>query len=169
MSRAILALVTVFIFGCETKNDKLFWVDKPSGHENDLLFLVESTNVAQLQGDSLRLFLTQSEFENINMLPTSYKNFGQLRKEENFKVFVLLQEIDTLGGDYHFLIRTYDNNYKIIDSFELATWDEHQKKFCYGSINRDLLIERECDDKEVNDIMQITREGKIVNTSFHKP
>jgi hypothetical protein len=80
MSRAILSLVIVFIFGCETTDDKLFWVDKPSGQENDLLFLVESTNVEQLNGDSLRLFLTQSEYESIDSPLTSYKIFDQLHK-----------------------------------------------------------------------------------------
>lgn len=169
MSRVIFVLLTVFVFSCKTTNDKLFWVDKPSGQENDFLFLVESTNVEQLKGDSLKLFLTRSEFENIGTPPTLYKNFGQIHRQDNFTVFVLLQEIDTVGRNYHFLVRTYDNNFNIIDSFELATWNEGQKKFCYGSVSKDLIIERKCDDKGPGDIMQITKEGKIVMTSFHTP
>lgn len=161
--------MTVLFFSCETTDDKLFWIDEPTGHRNDLLFLVESTNVAQLRGDSLRLFLTKSEFETIAAPPTIYKNFGQIYKQDDFTVFVLLQEIDTIGRNYNFLIRTYDNDFKIIDDFKLGTWDEKEKQYCFGSINKDLIIKRKCEDKETADIMQITKDGKIIMTSFHKP
>jgi hypothetical protein len=122
-----------------------------------------------LQTDSLKLFLTQSEFESIATPPTTYKNFGQISKQDNFKAFVILQEIDTVGRNYNFFIRTYDNTFKIIDSFKLGTWDENKRIFCYGSINKDLIIERKCDGKETRDIMQITKQGQIIMTSHHKP
>ena len=168
VNRAIFGLITVFVLGCETERDKLFWVDKPSGQENDLLFLVESTNIESLQGDSLELFLTRSEFESIGGPPTTYKNFARIHEDDKFTAFVLLQEIDTVGRNYHFFVRTYDNTSKLIDSFELATWDEDRKKFCYGSISKDLRIERTCDGNQTNDMMQITTDGKIVMTSFQK-
>jgi hypothetical protein len=169
MSRSIFIVLTVFLFGCETTNEKLFWVSKPSGQENDFLFLVESTNVEPLQADSLRLFLTQSEFDNIGHRRTTYRNFGQVHKQDNFAVFVLLQEIDTLVRNYNFFLRTYDNNFKVIDSFVLATWDEDQEKFCYGSIDRSLMVERKCDGEKPSDIMQIGNDGRIKVTSDHKP
>jgi hypothetical protein len=169
MSRVIITLSTILIFGCGTPTDKLFWIDESTGQRNDFLFLAEDTNAERLQSDSLKIFLTQSELDSITTPPTSYRNFGQISKQDNFKVFVILQEIDTVGRNYNFLIRTYDNAFKIIDSFKLGTWDENKRVFCYGSINRDLIIERKCDDSEATDIMQITKDGKIVMTSYHKP
>jgi hypothetical protein len=169
MSRGIITLATILVFGCRTPTDKLFWIDEPTGQRNDFLFLVESTNVQKLQTDSLKLFLTQSEFERIATPPTTYKNFGQISKQGNFKAFVILQEIDTVGRNYNFFIRTYDNTFKIIDSFKLGTWDENKRFFCYGSINKDLIIERKCDGKETRDIMQITKQGQIIMTSYHNP
>ena len=169
MSRVIITLLTILIYGCGTPADKLFWIDQSTGQRNDFLFLAEDTNVEKLQSDSLKIFLTQSELDSITTPLTTYKNFGQISKQDNFKVFVILQEIDTIGRNYNFLIRTYDNEFKLIDSFKLGTWDEDKRVFCYGSINKDLIIERKCDDSETSDIMQITRDGKIVMTSYHKP
>ena len=82
---------------------------------------------------------------------------------------MLLRSIETYGRDYVFIIRTFDNDWKVIDDFELGTWDERKKKFCVGSINRALIIERKCKDKETSDIMQITDDGRIIVTSFRKP
>ncbi|GHN02432.1 hypothetical protein WSM22_39210 [Cytophagales bacterium WSM2-2] len=119
-----------------------------------------------MKGDSLKLFLQADEFEKFDSASTSFKNFGRIYKGDRFKVFVLLRSIETDGRNYVFLIRTFDNNWKVIDDFELGTWDERKKKFCVGSVNRELTIERKCQDKEASDIMQITEDGRIM-TSFH--
>jgi hypothetical protein len=99
---------------------------------------------------------------------TSYKNFGQIYKADKFRVFILLRSSKTSWREYVFLIRTFDHDWKIIDDFELGTWDETKKKFCYGSLDKDLIIERKCENNETPDVMQITDEGKIIMTSFHK-
>lgn len=157
------------LLNCERTKDKLFWIEQATQHKNDFLFLAESTNVEKLKADSLTLFLRKDELAIYDSGTTNYKNFGQIYKGDKFKVFVLLRSIDTHGRDYTFLIRTFDNDWKLIDDFELGNWDETKKKYCIGSITKDLIIERKCDDKTTSDIMQITDEGKIVMTSFHKP
>lgn len=169
LNKLIWIPLTLLLLNCERTNDKLFSIDKPTQHENDFLFLAESTNVENLQPDSLILFLRKDEFIAYDPVTTSYKNFGQIYKGDKFKIFVLLRSIDTDGRDYTFIVRTFDNGWKIIDDFEFGNWDEVKKKFCVGSIDKRLIIEKKCDEKETSDIMQITDEGKIVMTSFHKP
>jgi hypothetical protein len=161
--------LTANLLSCEKTNDKLFWISETTNDSNDFLFLTESTNVKALNGDSLNLFLQADEFAQFDSASTNYKNFGQIYKGDRFKVFVLLRSIETYGRDYVFIIRTFDNDWKVIDDFELGTWDERKKKFCVGSINRALIIERKCKDKETSDIMQITDDGRIIVTSFRKP
>ena len=168
----ILILLTVNLLGCKKTNDKLFWNSSTTSERNDrlhdLLFMTESTNVETLKVDSLKLFLRADEFAAFDSASTSYRNFGQIHKGDKFRVFVLLRSIDTYGRDYTFMIRTFDKDWKVIDDFVLATWDEREKAFCFGSIDKNLIIERKCDNKETSDIMQITNEGKIIMTSFHK-
>ena len=161
--------LTLLLLNCGGTENKLFWIDKAEQHENDFLFLAESTNIEKLKADSLNLFLSKDELANYDSGTTNYKNFGQIYKGDKFKVFVLLRSIDTQGRDYTFLIRTFDNDWKLIDDFELGAWDETKSKYCIGSINKNLVIEKRCEDKGISDIMQITDEGKIVMTSFHKP
>jgi hypothetical protein len=129
--------------------------------------MTESTNVATLTADSLKLFLRVEEL--LDTVTTDFKNFGRIYKGDKFRVFVLLRSTNSGARDYVFITRTFDNNWNIIDDYELATWDEEKKKYCFGSISKDLIIERQCDDKDRADIMQITNEGKIIMTSFEKP
>lgn len=129
--------------------------------------MTESTNVATLTADSLKLFLRADEL--LDTATIDFKNFGQIYTGDKFRVFVLLRSVNNGTRDYVFITRTFDNDWNIIDDYELATWDEEKKKYCFGSISHDLVIERKCDDKETSDIMQITDEGKIIMTSFKKP
>jgi len=167
--KLLLIPLTFFLFSCEKTTDKLFWILEDNQQTNDFLFLTESTNVETLTTDSLKLFLNDDELKVFDSTSTTFKNFGQIHQGQKFKVFILLRSIDTFGRDYTFLIRTYDKDWKLIGDFELGTWDEREKRYCFGSINKDLIIERKCKDKGTSDKMQITDEGKIIMTSFHKP
>jgi len=166
--KLILILLTVNLLSCEKATDKLFWISETTPERNDFLFLTESTNVERLKDDSLKLFLSNDEFVQFDSASISYKNFGQIYKTDKFRVFVLLRSNETGRRNYLFLLRTFSNDWKIIDDFELGILDEMRKKYCFGSINTDLIVERKCEDKETSDIMQITEEGKIIMTPFHK-
>ncbi len=169
LNKLILILLTICFLGCEEKSDKLFWVSDNSGQQSDFLFLAESTNVSPINGDSLKFLLTPEEVNSIARDSTTFKNYGKIYEGEKFRVHILLLSMKTVGRFYCFIIRTYDNNYKIIDDYELAAWTESEKQYCFGSINKDLIIERKCNYKDTPDIMQITDEGKIIMTSIHKP
>jgi hypothetical protein len=169
LNKLSLILLMICFLGCNQTNEKLFWVSDNSGQRSDFLFLTESTNVPIIKGDSLKLFLKPEEVNSIDAHSTTFKNYGKIYEGEKFSVYVLLLSMETAGRFYCFLIRTYDNDLKIIDDFELAAWAESEKQYCFGSINKDLVIERKCNYKQTSDIMQITEEGKIVMTSFHQP
>lgn len=164
--RLVLLLVIVnFQMSCEKTEDKLFWISETSNQRNDFLFMTESTNVATLMGDSLKLFLRPDEFIKIDTASTTYKNFGQIYEGDKFRVFVFLRSMDEMGRNYVFFIRTFDSDWKVVDDFELAIWNEEKKHYCYGSISANLIIERKCEGKDASEIMQITDDGKIVTTS----
>lgn len=183
MKHILILIFTTFILSCQSQSDRLFWIDKNTDNQSDFLFMAESTNRPDIAADSLREFLNSDEirstraFEsniltNDTILPTPvrFKNFGEIYKSDKFKINILLRiGNDSLGRDYQFLIRSYSLDWKIIDNYTLAIWNESEKKFCYGSINKKLIIERKCDDSETSDNMQITKDGKIIMTSYHKP
>ena len=164
----LILLITCFL-GCNETGDKLFWISDNDGQRSNFLFLAESTNIPILKGDSLKLFLTPEEVKSTAIDSTTFKDFGKIYDGQKFKVHILLLSMETVGRFYCFIIRTYDNEYKIIDDYELAAWTESEKQYCFGSINKDLVIERKCNYKETSDLMQITDEGKIIMTSFYKP
>jgi hypothetical protein len=169
LNKLILILLTIYLVACEKASDKLFLVTENTGQRSDLLFLAESTNVPTLKNDSLKRYFRPDELEFFIQNSITFKNYGKIHETHEFKAYVLLMKMETIGRFYAFVIQTYDNDFKQIDQFELAAWDEREKQFCYGSINKDLIIERKCNYKKDREIFQITDNGKIVMTSFHKP
>lgn len=182
--RNIFTTLLIFVFStvnCQT--NKLFQVDKDNKQNHGFLNLVEAQKVRPIPADSVRLFLNWSEIESTKLLeskvypsgsklptPTIFKNYGKLYSSKKFKVYILLNlGNDSLGRDYKFIIRTYTHDWKIIDSYVLAVWKEHTKEFTFGSISKNLIIERKREKSKVPDIMQITKNGKIIITSYNKP
>tara|TARA_R110002126_G_scaffold100532_1_gene232107 strand:+ start:2589 stop:3092 length:504 start_codon:yes stop_codon:yes gene_type:complete len=164
MRYPIKILFLILTFGsCSTSEKKLFWISEPSNHRNDFLYMVESTNILPIT-DSLSYYLTTAEF--VQAEKVVYKSFGKIYQNENFKTNVILRIGSKTGRDYEFIIRTFNKNGGIIDSYELAKWIEQDKEFCFGSINEQLIINRNCEGEK--DIMQITNNGKIVATSLHE-
>ena len=158
-------LVLTILNSCKDKENILFWISEPNGRENDFLFMAESTNILPIKSDSLIYYLTVEEYLSAEKL--SFKNFGKIYENEYFKVIVLLKEGSSFGRDYLFIIRTFNNDFKIIDSYELASWIDSEKRYCFGSINDDLIIKRTCNNGNVKDVRQIVNDGRIVASSFH--
>lgn len=80
--------------------------------------MAESTNVPEIKSDSLMFYLTKEEFLSAEKL--TFKNFGKIHSDEQFEVHILLKQGSDTGRDYIFIIRTFDNEFKTIDSYELA-------------------------------------------------
>jgi hypothetical protein len=169
LNKLILILLTIYLVGCEKPNDKLFWVTENTGQKSDFLLRAESTNVPTLKSDSLKLFFGPDEVTFFSKNSITFKNYGKIYEGQEFKAYVLLMKMETVRKLYVFVIQTYDKDFKPIDQFELAAWDESEKQYCFGSINTDLIIERKCNYKKDPEIFQITANGKIVMTSLHKP
>ena len=168
---------------CKSPTEKIFRIDKNAEHGKEFISMVELKNILPIPADSIRKFLNWDEIKSTRLLesqiyandtvgtkPVVFKNYGEIYKSDNFKSYILLRIVhDSLGRDYKFILRTYSNDWRIIDSFDLAIWDEHKNHFCFGSINKKLIIERKCNDTESSDILQITEDGKIIMTSFFRP
>ncbi|KAA3639341.1 MAG: hypothetical protein DWQ02_03860 [Bacteroidetes bacterium] len=158
-----LSVFLILLTACISGDKKLFWIAEPSGHENDFLYMAESTNVPELPPDSLTFYLTSAEILSGEKL--TFKNFGTIYKNRAFRLLVLLEEGSGAGRDYTFILRTYDKNFKIIDSYELAAWQEEENRFCFGSIDAELTIKRICEG--TTDVRRITNEGRIIAISDH--
>jgi len=161
--QTLFVLIAASLFSCDNSQEKLFWISEPDGERNDLLFMAESTNVPNLSIDSLKLFLSHDEMKGLDTSTMWYENFGQIYAAKKFKVFILLKSNDSFGRDYVFLLRSYDHQWNLIDSFELAIWNDVNNKFCFGSINRNLVIERKCSEGNHSDIHRIENDGKIIS------
>ena len=178
-----LLILTLSLFSCQHDSDKLFWINENTEHRSDFLFMAESTNVLPISADSVRLFLNWDEIKETRYLesniftndtvlpdPVVFKDFGEIYKTGNFRLHVIFRDgNDSIGRDYKFMLRTYSQDWEIIDSYDLAIWNRRANKFCFGSINNNLIIEKKCKDSDFPEIMQITEDGKIIVTSFHNP
>ena len=129
--------------------------------------MAESTNIREIGLDSIIFYLTVEEFVSAEKL--TFKNFGKIHSNQRFDVHILLKEGSGKGRNYTFIIRTFDSNFMIIDSYELASWIDSENLRCYGSIDENLIINRSCENGINNDVRQIINDGRIVATSFHKP
>lgn len=177
----LIFIAFFFLIGCSQTDKKIFWISENTNQQSDFLYMVESTNVLPIPADSVKQFLNWEEIEETRMLesniykdtvlpsPVVYKSYGEIYRSDKFKTFVLLRiDNESELRDYKFIIRTYSLDWKIIDSFELAVWNESEKQFCFGSINKNLIITKKCKDSELSDIMQIVEDGRIVLSSYYK-
>lgn len=161
----IFSFSIILLIACESGERNLFWISEPDGQENDFLFMAESTNVPEIKSDSLMFYLTKEEILSAEKL--TFKNFGKIHTNLRFDVYILLKEGSDTGRDYTFIIRTFDSDFKIIDSYELASWIDSKDLRCYGSIDANLIIKRSCENEANKDVRQIVNDGRIVETSFH--
>lgn len=178
-----LLILTLSLLSCQSDSDKLFWINENTENRSDFLFMAESTNISPITADSVRLFLNLDEIKETKYLESViypndttlsqspiYKDFGEIYKTDKFKLHVIFRnENNTIGREYKFTLRTYSLDWRIIDSYDLAVWNKQDNKYCFGSIDKKLIIEKHCKDFEYPEIMQITGDGKIIMTSFHKP
>lgn len=158
----VLSILIPFI-ACESGSKELFWIDAPQGQENDLLFLAESTNLPEIKPDSLIHYLTTEEIFSAEKM--TFKDFGVIHEDDRFTVHILLKQGSDNGRDYTFIVRTFNKDFKIIDSYDLATWIDSEDQYCFGSIDKDLIIVRSCDGGKNKDVRQILDDGRIHNVS----
>lgn len=158
-----LALFSLFTC-CDGGNKNIFWISGTEGHNSDFIFMVESTNVLPIHADSLIYYLTNQELQSLEKL--TFKNFGKISENETFKAIVLLKEKIDSARNYTFIIRTYNTEFKVIDSYDLATWVDSENRYCFGSINDELIIQRSCDEGKEKNILQILNDGRIVESSY---
>ena len=168
---------------CYCQTNKLFQIDQDNKMNHGFLYLVESLNIRPIPADSVRKFLNWDEIESTKLLVSTiypigeklpksnvFKNYGRIYSSKKFTAYMLLNiGNDSLGRDYRFIIRTYTHGWKIIDSYILAVWNEQTKEFTFGSISKNLIIERKREKSKVPENMQITKSGKIIITSYNKP
>lgn len=160
-----LSFSIILLTACESGEINLFWISEPNGQENDFLFMAESTNVPEIKSDSLMFYLTKEESSSVEKL--TFKNFGKIHSDQRFDVYILLKEGSETKRDYTFIVRTFDRDFKMIDSYELASWIDSENLLCYCSIDENLIIKRSCENGVDKDVRQIVNDGRIIATSFH--
>ncbi|WP_299888817.1 hypothetical protein [uncultured Lacinutrix sp.] len=134
----ILPIFVMLMTACESGDKNIFWISEPDGQENDFLFMAESTNTSEIMSDSLMYYLTKEEILSAEKL--RFKNFEKIHSNKRFSIYVLLKVGSGIGRNYTFIIRTFDNDFEIIDSYELASWIDSENLRCYGSIDENLII-----------------------------
>ena len=141
------------------KTEHLFYILEPTNQRDDLLFMVESTNVPEIGIDSASDYLTEKELSLDSN--TIFKHFGRIYENNNFDLDILLRIKKVGNRNYVFILRTFDNERKIIDSFPLAMRIDEENKYCYGSINHELVIKQKYQGKKEFIMMVVNQYGKI--------
>lgn len=161
---------------CNSESDKLFWINDNTNQKSDLLYMAESTNVLPISTDSIKFYLKNSEIVETRLLesnisitdgtettkPPVFKNFGKLHQSDKFNLFVIFRDgMNIKGRDYQFILRTYDNNHKIIDSYIIAKWNKGKDEYCFGELKKNLDIIKECDKGRSIEKYRILESGKF--------
>ena len=160
----VILLLSINNLSCHKAADKqLFYILKPTSQRDDLLFMVESTNVPKIGTDSISDYLTEQEQEQHLDSNTIFKHFGRIYENNNFDLDVLLRVIDTSSRNYVFILRTFDKKRRVIDNFHFAMRIEEEDKYCYGSINQQLIIKQKCQGKKGLVKKIINKNGQFQN------
>jgi len=183
MKYLLFSSLMLFVFSCQSGPAPLFYINDNNAYESDFLFMAESANVPPIAPDSAALLLypkevvesgywnskTESLGDTVLSGPVVYKDYGEIYRSEEFTMRVLFRDgNDSLGRDYTFKLRTYSRSGHIIDSYDLAVWNEREREFCFGSINEDLMIEKRCKDVENSERMQVLFDGRFVSSEFEE-
>ena len=153
-----IIFISIIIFSCTEKKDKLFFIK----NYEDLVFMAESTNVKKLKSES-KLLHKDEESINVDDFYT-FKHFGKIFENNIFEVHIIFSKKEEPDLYYSFQIRTINkNSNQIIESFNLSSYSHDSGIFCYGSINKELIIFRKCDyDGDGTDTkMKINSKGKF--------
>ena len=153
-------LIILTVSSCSKSDDNLFWISDNVGQNSDFLFMAESTNVQKIT-DSVTYYLTTQEI--LQAEHVVYKNFGEIYKNSDFKVNIILRIGSKSGRDYSFIVRTLKTNGGVIDSYEFAKWIEQDDTYCFGFISKDLVIDQSCG--ETRNQRQISNDGHIITIS----
>ncbi len=149
----------VILSSCKGHKDHLFFIDD----YDDFIFMAEDTNVMELDVQSSFL-LTENEKSDAN-LGYIYKSFGEIYKTEKFKIYIIFSQIREPELNHFFTIRTFNNNNDILDSFCLSGYSFDNGEFCKGHIDKNLTIEKHCDDYDFIINKKINKFGKIVDSN----
>ena len=174
--RLIGITLLIILFSCQQKPKKIFWIDKNVNNKSDLLFIAESTNVKTIEPDSIRIYLEKDEVIETRILESNlyfgdtilpktpeFKNFGEIYKNERFTLNVIFRDgNDSLGRDYKFILRTYQDDMKIIDSYVLANWIKRDEEYCFGSIDENLIIKKFCEGSPNVEKHRLSKSGEFI-------
>ena len=138
--------------------------------------MAESTNVKTIEPDSIRMYLERNEIIETRILESNlyfgdtilpktpeFKNYGEIYKNDIFTLNVILRNgNDSTGRDYKFILRTYQEDMEIIDSYVLASWLKRDEEYCFGSIDENLIIEKNCEGSKNVEKHMLSKRGEFI-------
>lgn len=144
--KAIGILSLIIICSC-TQEKKIFQADlMDNGNKKTLLY---SPNMEfKIANDSAFYYFDQDDYKKI--LAGDIKLGEVIYSNSNFKVKVILREFPSIKGtQYEIIIRTYGQDFRIIDSFILGSTIDG--KICEGYFTENLEVMRNCDGESTVD------------------
>lgn len=165
----------LLLSACSSKPDLLFFIEENKGHRSNFLFMAESTSVAKITGDSLQKYLTPQEIAATKPPLASgdtsifhqpvFKHFSEIYRTPKYSLQVIFRDgNDSFGRDYQFLLRTYQPDWEIIDTHELAVWNKRKERYCFGAIDENLKILKYCDPRAEKEVFQLLENGFFVKS-----
>jgi hypothetical protein len=159
-----ILICILIITACDKNDDKLFWVTQYDGKENDFLKALESKRAAEIWPDSLNYYLTKNEIVDSENL--TFKSLGKIHNDEKFDIYLLFIGSKDDDDIKKIVIRTFNKNFKMIDSYEFAKWIDNKNLLCFGSIDKNLTVIKNCIEEEKSEMRRISNNGKILSIKF---
>ncbi len=133
--------------------------------------MAESTNIESIELNDLSKLLTNDEILesgfyltlDTTFTPTPiFKDFGELLQTEKYNLRIIFRNgNDTSGRDYKFILRTYNEDFTIIDSYVLSSWIRRDNEYCFGQIDKNLRIEKTCSEGGKVEKYRLAESGKF--------
>lgn len=139
-------LIILIIYSCTTEK-KLLKVDVKK-NENKQLLAVSPKMEFRIVNDSAFYYFDQEDYRRI--LSGDIRIGKEIYSNSNFKVKVILREhLSLQNTQYEMVIRTYGEDFRIIDSFVIGSTIDG--KICEGYITENLEVMRNCDGESTVD------------------
>lgn len=153
-----LAIIAVLIFTASCKNNEnLFEMKVIDKDDKKVVQFIPNMSFEVIK-DSAYFYFSKKDYQNV--LGASISKGEQIYKSDKFEVRVILRTYaGAKGNKYEFVLRTFSKDFKIIDSYVMAS--TINDKICTGIVDANLSITTTCDDGTIT-IATVDDYGKFV-------
>ena len=140
-----ILIFSILILGSCSQEKKLFNAKLVDNGDKKSISYVPNMDF-KIVNDSAFYYFNQEDYKKI--LGGDIKLGEDIYSSNNFKIKVILREYTTIDKtEYEMILRTYGNDFRIIDSFTISSTISNN--YCDGYITNDLNVIRNCNGEKM--------------------